>query len=66
MNIYDKIIENTIDNTKGNIIYNSLKNIGEEYNYNIHGDFKWRLNNRIYLWYVYCDFLLLIFKIHVT
>ena len=28
LNIYDKVIENTIDNTKDNIIYNSLKNIG--------------------------------------
>ena len=48
--VYDKVIENTIDNIKGNIIYNSLKNIGKEYNYNIHEDFKRRLNNRIYSW----------------
>ena len=64
LNIYDKVIENTIDNTKGNIIYNSLKNIGEEYNYNIHEDFKRRLNNRIYSWYVDGDFLLLRFMCH--
>ena len=32
LNIYDKVIENTIDNIKGNIIYYSLKNIGKEYN----------------------------------
>ena len=48
LNIYDKVKENTIDNTKGNIIYNSLKNMGEENNYNIDEDFKRRLNNRIY------------------
>ena len=66
LNIYDKVIENTIDNTKGNIIYKSLKNIDIEYNYHIHEYFKRRLNNRIYLWYAYCDFLLLIFKIHVS
>jgi hypothetical protein len=66
LNIYDKVIENTIDNTKGNIIYKSLKNIDIEYNYHIHEDFKRGLNNIIYLWYVYCDFLLLRFKIHVS
>ena len=48
LNIYDKVIEITINNTKGNILYNSLKNIGKEYNYNIHEDFRRRLNNRIY------------------
>jgi hypothetical protein len=64
LNIYDKVIENTIGNTKGNIIYNSLKNIGKEYNYNIHEDFKRRLNNRIYSWYVDGDFLLLRFMCH--
>ena len=61
LNIYDKIIEKIIGNTKGNIIYNSLKNISKEYNYNIHEDFKKRLNNRIYTWYVDGDFLLLKF-----
>ena len=64
MNVYDKVIENTIDNTKGNIIYNSLKNIGKEYNYTIHEDFKRWLNNRICSWYVDGDFLLLGFIYH--
>ena len=40
-------IENRIDNTKGNIIYYSLKTIGKEYNYYMHEDFKRRLNNRL-------------------
>ena len=35
LNIYDKVIEITIKNTKGDILYNSLKNIGNEFNYNI-------------------------------
>ena len=50
LSIYNNIIEKTIGNLKGDILYNSLKNIGKEYNYNIHEDFKRRLNNRIYSW----------------
>ena len=64
LNIYDKVIENTINNVKGNIIYNSLKNIGKEYEYDIHEDFRRRLNKRIYTWYVDGDFLLLRFVCH--
>ena len=64
LNIYDKVIENTIDNTKGNIIYKSLKNIGNNYDYYIHEDFRRRLNKRIYTWYTDGDFLLLRFMCH--
>ena len=52
LNIYDKVMENPIGNTKGNKMYNNLKNIGKEYNYNIYEDFRRRLNNRIYSWHV--------------
>jgi len=44
--IFDKVIEiainNTINNTKGNILYNNLKNIGNNFEYYIHEDFRRR------------------------
>ena len=40
LNIYDKVIEKTIGNIKGNILYNSLKNIGNNFEYYIHEDFR--------------------------
>ena len=58
------MIENTIGNIKGDIIYNNLKNIGNEYNYDINKDFRRRLNKRIYTWYVDGDFLLLRYMCH--
>jgi len=64
LNIYDKVIEKTIGNIKGNILYNSLKNIGNNFEYYIHEDFRRRLNKRIYSWYVDGDFLLLRFMCH--
>ena len=64
LNIYDNVIEKTIDNIKGNILYNSLKNIGNNFEYYIHEDFRRRLNKRIYSWYVDGDFLLLRFMCH--
>ena len=64
LKIYNKVINNTINNIKGNIIYNSLKNIGKNYKYNIHEDFRRRLNERIYTWYVDGNFLLLRFMCH--
>jgi len=64
LNIYDKVIEITINNTKGNILYNSLKNIGNNFEYYIHEDFRRRLNKRIYTWYIDGDFLLLKFMCH--
>ena len=64
LNIYNNIIEKTIGNLKGDILYNSLKNIGKEYNCNLHEDFRKRLYNRIYSWYVDGDFLLLRFMCH--
>ena len=48
LNIYDKVIEITINNTKGNILYNSLKNIGNNFEYYIHEYFRRRINSRIY------------------
>ena len=64
LNIYDKVIEITIKNTKGDILYNSLKNIGSNFEYYIHEDFRRRLNKRIYTWYIDGDFLLLKFMCH--
>ena len=64
LNIYDKVIENTIGNIKGDIIYNNLKNISNEFNYDINKDFRRRLNKRIYSWYVDGDFLLLRYMCH--
>ena len=48
LNIFDKLIEITINNTKGNILYNSLKNIRNNFEYYINEYFRRRLNNRIY------------------
>ena len=64
LDIYDNVIEETIGNIKGDILYNSLKNIGNKYNYEINKDFRRRLNKRIYSWYVDGDFLLLRFMCH--
>ena len=64
LNIYNNIIEKTIGNLKGDILYNSLKNIGNNFEYYIHEDFRRRLNKRIYSWYVDGDFLLLRFMCH--
>ena len=64
LNIYDNVIEKTIGNIKGDIIYNNLKNIFNEYNYNINKNFKRLLNKRIYSWYVNEDFLLLKYMYH--
>ena len=50
LNIYNNIIEKTIGNIKGDIIYNNLKSIGNEFNYEINKDFRKRLNKRIYSW----------------
>ena len=33
LNIYDKVIEKTIGKIKGDILYNSLKNIGNNFEY---------------------------------
>ena len=43
---------------------NSLKNIGSNFEYYIHEDFRRRLNKRIYTWYTDGDFLLLRFMCH--
>ena len=59
LNKYNNIIEKTIGNIKDDIIYDNLKNIGKEFNYDINKDFRRRLNKRIYSWYVDGDFLLL-------
>ena len=59
LNIYNNIIEKIIGNIKGDIIFNNLRNIGNEFNYDINKDFRRRLNKRIYSWYVDGDFLLL-------
>ena len=64
LNIYDNVIEKTIGNIKGDVIYNNLKSIGNEFNYDINKDFRKRLNKRIYSWYVDGDFLLLRFMCH--
>ena len=64
LNIYDNVIEKTIGNIKCDIIYNNLKDIGSEYNYDINKDFRRRLNKRIYTWYIDGDFLLLRFMCH--
>ena len=64
LNIYDNVIEETIGNIKGDILYNSLKSIGNKFNYEINKDFRKRLNKRIYSWYVDGDFLLLRFMCH--
>ena len=64
LNIYNNVIEKTIGNIKGDILYNSLKNIGNNFEYNIHEDFRRRLNKRIYTWYIDGDFLLLRFMCH--
>ena len=48
LNIYDNVIEKTIGNIKGDIIYNNLKIIGNEFNIDINKDFRKRLNKRIY------------------
>ena len=39
LNIYDIIIKKTIGNMKGDIIYNNLKIISNEFNYDINKDF---------------------------
>ena len=59
LNIYNNIIEKTTCNIKSDIIFNNLRNIGNEFNYDINKDFRRRLNKRIYSWYVDGDFLLL-------
>ena len=64
LNIYDNVIEKTIGNIKGDVIYNNLKSIGNEFNYDINKDFRKRLNKRIYSWYVDGDFLLLRYMCH--
>jgi hypothetical protein len=48
LNIYNNIIEKTIGNIKGDIIINNLRNIANEFNYDINKDFRRRLNKRIY------------------
>ena len=63
LNIYDNVIEKTIGNIKGDIIYNNLKNIFNEYNYNINKNFKRLLNKRIYSWYIDRFFII---KIYVS
>ena len=63
-NIYDNVIEKTIGYIKGDIIYNNLKIIVNEFNYDINKDFRKRLNKRIYSWYVDGDFLLLRYMCH--
>ena len=63
-NIYDKVIEITIGITKGNLLYNGLKNIGNNFEYYIHEYFRRRINNRIYTWYIDDDSLLLKFMCH--
>ena len=55
-------MEKTIGNIKGDVIYNNLKSIGNEFNYDINKDFRRRLNKRIYSWYT--DFLLLRYMCH--
>ena len=40
LNIYNNIIEKTIDNIKGDIIYDNIKNIGKGLNYDIKKEFK--------------------------
>ena len=62
--IYNHVIEKTIGNIKGDILYNSLKDIGNNFEYNINEDFRRRLNKRIYTWYIDGDFLLLRFMCH--
>ncbi len=62
LNIYDNVIEKTIGNIKGDIIYNNLKNIGNDYD--INKDFRRLLNKRKYSWYVDRDFLLLKYMCH--
>ena len=52
LNIYDNVIEKTIGKIKGDIIYNNLKSIGNEFNYDISKHFRRRLYKRIYSWYV--------------
>ena len=64
LNIYNNVIEKTIGKIKGDILYNSLKDIGNNFEYNIHEDFRRRLNKRIYTWYIDGDFLLLRFMCH--
>ena len=44
MKIYNNIIEKTIGNIIGDIIYDNLKNIGKKFNYDINKDFRIRLN----------------------
>ena len=39
LNIYYNVIEKAIGNIKGDIIQNNLKNIGNEFNYDINKDF---------------------------
>ena len=41
------------------ILYNSLKNIGNNFEYYIHEDFRRQLNKRIYTCFIDSDFLLL-------
>ena len=64
LNIYDNVLEKTIGNIKGDIIYNNLKDIDNEFNYDINKDFRRRLNKRIYSWFVDRDFLLLRYMCH--
>ena len=64
LNIYNNVIKKTIGNIKGDILYNSLKNIGNDFKYYIHEDFRRRLNKRIYTWHIDGDFLLLKFMCH--
>ena len=45
------MLQKKLGNIKGDIIYNNLKDIGNEFNYDINKDFRKRLNKRIYSWY---------------
>ena len=58
LNICNNIIEKTINSIKGDIIYDNLIKIGNEFNYDINKNFRRRLNKRIYFWYEDENFLL--------
>ena len=60
-NIPFKEAENTINIEKYNIIYNTLKNIGNGFKYNILNILIKRLKNVIYMWHINGDFLLVRF-----
>ena len=56
LNIYINAIGKTIGNINGDIIFNNLRNIGNEFNYDINKDFRKQINKRIYSWYVDGDY----------